>query len=147
MKQFLNRFDFTSDAVPSLAEMIARVQPNPEFPEKRRPFVLSSLRRIPKWTGRDANTIPFIPPTLRPLLAGMSPTTTGVSGQRLRNVRSDVNFVLAHYNLGGMRQHLAPFTPEVRRLWDRLDDKYEQTVAQSLFPLPIGAQDLPMRCR
>jgi integrase len=48
----------------------------------------------------------------------------GVSRKRLKNARADVRFALRR--IGGPSRYLAPFTPEVQRLWDRLDDKYER---------------------
>ncbi len=131
-------YDFADGSLPSVADVARLVSEDPRL-GKRRGALLTTLRRITVYMGLDArrtgrrqdsltngaaNTVPFVAPLLREALNRADPVQHGLSRKSIQNDRSNVNFLLGHYGLGGLQQYLAPLTDELQRFHDRLAGKY-----------------------
>jgi hypothetical protein len=136
------KFAFADSAIPSVAEIEARVRSDPSFPEGRRGQVLSSLSRLAAWSGAEPESMPFAPPIIRARLAELTPERIGRSKKRLQNVKSDMTFVMAHYGLGGRTKYLAPLTPEWVALRAQLETTYEVISLRRVMQF-ASAQGIP----
>ena len=135
------RYDFGNPEIPSLADVADTVRADPTL-AKRRAQLLTSLGHLPIYLGLTppgrrrnrattdrgiAQTIEFNVTRMRKALSLADPVQHEVSKKTILNDRSNINFLLDHLGLGGMRRHLAPFTEELQQFFDALGDRYLQT--------------------
>ncbi len=134
-------YDFAAPGIPSVAEIARRVSEDSEL-VTRRAALLTTLTHIPIFMGLEprqkgrrrkqlvspmANTIPFVPAVLRAAMNKADPIQHELSRKSILNDRSNINFLLDHYGLGGLRQYLGPLTEGLKRFYDDLADKYLKT--------------------
>ena len=124
-------YDFSDQRVASLADVIQMIATHDAVPATRLDSLRSSLSKLASWTGQDPTMIPFVAPVIEALIGSVRPDVVGISAKRLQNARSDIRFVLDL--LGGSSRYLAPFSPEVQRLWDLLEGKYDRCSLSRLF--------------
>jgi integrase len=132
---------FAAADTPSLHDLLDRVSADEQLDPRRKADLRSAIKSLGQWLGTDLTVMPAHPRYLRERLAGFQPAAAGVSRKRLQNVRSAVAFALDRYGLGGRRNYLAPLSPEVQDLYDRLPDKYLRCRLSRLLHF-ISAQDI-----
>jgi integrase len=96
----------------SLADVIARLQADPDLPLDQQRGMVSALRTVARLFDADPATIPADPRFLRNRLATLSPAAGGISRGRWNNIRSLMLAALRHAGVctmrGRARERLAP---------------------------------------
>lgn len=121
------RYAFHDARIPSLSdvEALVRTSTDPVI-TKRRPQLVTTLRRLAKHAGVHSNGIPFTAPILRTFFERLTPAATGLSKKSLQNDWSNLRYLLDHFGLGGLRQYRLPLLGEHWDLMNRLTDRHER---------------------
>ena len=128
MSRHKTRYAFHDERIPSLSdvESLVRDSTDPVI-AKRRPQLLTSVRRLSRHCGAHPDGVPFTAPILRSFFERMTPVATGLSKKSLQNDWSNIRFLLGHLDLGGLGQYRVHLGGEHAALMDRLTDKHERS--------------------
>src|ERR1051325_9990462 len=117
----LSRNLFADPAIPTFADLIARVKADPTIPKPRRQNWVWALKALARSTGKDPAAIPAHPEFLRGLFKQAAPASVGLKPAAWNNVRSLIGKALEWAGIASMPPHYqAPFAPEWQQLWDQL---------------------------
>jgi hypothetical protein len=112
-----SRLAFTSNAIPMLADIHARVQADPGLGAVERRDLMSAFNRVATWTDESLATIPATAPSLRALFKKLAPGGLGVSQKTIANIRSLVLQAVQRHAAGHLQlTKRIPLAPE----WDAL---------------------------
>ena len=128
MSRHKTRYAFHDERIPSMSdvELLVRDSTDPVI-AKRRPQLLTSVRRLARHCGAHPDSVPFTAPILRTFFSRMTPVATGLSKKSLQNDWSNIRYLLGHLDLGGLRQYRISLGGEHAMLMDRLTDKHERS--------------------
>jgi integrase len=116
-----SRNPFIAPDLPTIADLIVRVQAAEALPRSTRQNWCWALRAVARAVGKDLAAIPAHPEFLRPLLKGAAPASIGLTRPAWNNVRSLVGKVFEWVGAASMPAHYqAPFAPDWAELWDKL---------------------------
>lgn len=128
MTRHQGRYAFYDARIPSLSDVESLIKSSTdELIAKRRPQLLTSIRRLTRYCGAGPDSVPFIAPTLRTFFDRMTPAATGLSKKSLQNDWSNIRFLLGHLDLGGLRQYRIELTGEHAMLMEQLTDRHERS--------------------
>ena len=117
----LSRNAFADPAIPTFADLIARVKADPTIPKRRRQNWVWALKALPRSVGNDPAAIPAHPEFLRAIFKRAAPASVGLKQAAWNNVRSLIGKALEWAGLASMPGHYqAPFILEWQQLWDQL---------------------------
>jgi integrase len=117
----LSRNPFADPALPTFADLIARVQAAGALPLRTRQNWCWALRAVSRAVGKDPAAVPAHPKLLRKLLDRAAPTSLGMSPAGWNNARSLMGKVLEWAGLASIPGHyLARFSPAWEDLWAKL---------------------------
>lgn len=102
----------TRNKIAVVADAVARVKQDEEFPSSRRPSTLSTLTQLPKWANKlrtggvefTSENMPLTKLSVEDLFYRASPAVLGISEKRMDNARSECRFVMERY--GRARERL-----------------------------------------
>ncbi len=144
MTHHQTRYAFYDAQIPSLSDVESLVRSSTDaLIAKRRPQLLTSVRRLAQHCGARAAGVPFAAPILRTFFQRLTPAATGLSKKSLQNDRSNIRFLLGHLDLGGLGQYRIALTGEHRLLLERLTDRHERS-GLSRFLRYICALGIPL---
>jgi integrase len=116
-----SRNAFADPALPSLAELMARVAADETLSLGTRQNWCWGLKVVARAAGQDPMQIPAHPEYLRSVWKKSGPGALGVSRAAWNNARSLAGKALQYGGLASIPGHYqAPFSPEWQVLWDRL---------------------------
>ena len=84
----LSRNAFADPAIPTFADLIARVKADPTIPKRRRQNWVWALKALPRSVGKDPAAIPAHPEFLRAIFKRAAPASVGLKQAAWNNVRS-----------------------------------------------------------
>lgn len=117
----LSRNPFADPALPSFADLIARIGAASEPPLRTRQNWAWALRTVARACHKELAEIPVHPEFLRPLLDKATPIAIGLGTPAWNNARSLLGKVLEWAGMASMPAHYqAPFAPVWAELWDKL---------------------------
>src|SRR4051812_15113675 len=117
----LSRNAFADAAIPTFADLIARVKADPTIPKPRRQNWVWALKALPRSVGKDPAAIPAHPEFLRAIFKRAAPASVGLKRAAWNNVGSLIGKALEWAGLASMSGHYqAPFAPEWQQHWDQL---------------------------
>jgi integrase len=116
-----SRNPFADPALPSFADLIARVAAAERLPLRTRQNWSWALRAVARAVGKDPVAVPAHPEFLRKLLDRATPAALGMSRAAWNNARSLLGKVLEWAGLASVPGHYqAAFTPAWQELWAKL---------------------------
>jgi Phage integrase family len=135
------RYAFHDERIPSLSDVGLLVRNSTDaLIAKRRPQLLTSVRRLMKHCGVRADGVPFTAPILRGFFERMTPVATGLSKKSLQNDWSNLRFLLGHLDLGGLTQYRITLTGDHAMLLQRLTDRHERSGLSRFFRFTCARQ-------
>src|SRR5437763_2511330 len=116
-----SRNPFAAPALPSFADLLARIAADPNLPARTRQNWSWGLRTVARAVNKDPAEVPAHPEYLRALLKRAAPASIGLSPAAWNNARSLAGKALEWAGLASMPGHYqAPFALEWQELWDQL---------------------------
>ena len=116
-----SRNPFADPALPTFADLIARVAAAERLPLRTRQNWCWALRAVARAVGKDPVAVPAHPEFLRKLLDRAAPAALGMSRAAWNNARSLSGKVLEWAGLASVPGHYqAAFTPAWQGLWAKL---------------------------
>jgi hypothetical protein len=129
----------TRNRIVVVADAVARVKDDEEFPPSRRPSILSTLTKLPKWANKlrtggikfTSGNMPFTKLSVEGLFNRATPAVLGISEKRMANARSECRFVMEHY--GWARERIrVTLSPRVQAIARKLS-KFERLAMGQLL--------------
>src|SRR5687768_1489137 len=115
---------FIAEEVPSLADVVVRLQELVDLPVQTRLDLQSAVRKVARVLGLPPADVPAHPGFLRHRLAKVGHAAHGLSKARWANVRS---LLLRALKLTGVtvlpNRYLTPFAPAWKVLDERIEDR------------------------
>src|ERR1051325_8523419 len=109
----LSRNPFADPAIPTFADLIARVKADPTIPKPRRQNWVWALKALARSTGKAPAALPAHPEFLRGLFKQAAPASVGLKPAAWNNVRSLIPKPREWAGIASMPPHYqAPFAPE-----------------------------------
>src|SRR4051794_341860 len=106
----LSRNAFADPAIPTFADLIARVKADPAIPKRRQQNWVWALNALARSAEKDPAAIPAHPEFLRGLFRRAAPASVGLKQAAWNNVRHLIRKVLDWAGLASMPGHYqAPF--------------------------------------
>lgn len=118
-----SRSAFIGSSNLTLADIRARIRDDNRLPENRLRDMLSSLRRLEKWSGQKLEDIRATAPALRAILGQLSAPQIQISEKTLANVKSLLTKVLHDYGDPLPTSRTTTLAPE----WDILSQRIPWT--------------------
>jgi integrase len=116
-----SRNPFADPALPTFADLIARIAADPMLPVVTRQNWSWALRAVARAAGKDPAAVPAHPEFLRNLFEHAAPASIGLKPAAWNNARSLTGKALAWAGLASMPGHYqAPFAPGWTELWNTL---------------------------
>lgn len=116
-----SRNPFADPTLPTLADLLARIQAEEALPLRARQNWCWALRAVSRAVGRDPTAVPGHPKFLRKLLDRAAPASLGMSRAGWNNARSLMGKALKWAGLASIPGHYqAPFSLAWGELWKKL---------------------------
>ena len=118
---------------PTFAEVIARIESDPDLPPIRARDLISGLRRVAKALGRRVEEAPAVPRWLQPRIAKVNPVALGLAPKSWQNAVSDAKAALAYCGIVKTRSlRKTDLSPEWRALWETVLHSGDPTLQPAL---------------
>jgi integrase len=116
-----SRNPFADPSIPSLADLIARIEAAKGLPLRTRQNWVWALRAIARAAGDELAAVPAHPEFLRTVLERAAPASLGMTRAAWNNARSLAGKALAWAGFTQMPNHYqAKFSPAWQKLWEKL---------------------------